>query len=27
VQRQRYRARLDQIRDWVREARLTRSGS
>ena len=27
VQRQRFRARLDQIRDWVREARLSRSGS
>jgi predicted Zn-dependent protease len=27
VQRQRYRARLDQIRDWVREQRLTRAGA
>lgn len=27
VQRQRYRARLDQIRDWVRESRLSRAGS
>ena len=27
VQRQRFRARLEEIRDWLREQRLTRGGA